>query len=206
MSFKTYDVDTHHRYNGKNWLGSEVAYVAKTITVPASAPAVEENGRKVVKSGTIFTSPYYGLLVDDIDVTDGDAVAALMIGGRYIDANLPSTAASYVDRFVKQGLYAIVEGEMVRPDFGEEVALAKLVIGTPSASGANISWTAVTNAVGYEIYKAAAANGNYKKVAEVNAAPYTAKESGYYKVKAIGNHLEHADSELSSAVNVTVAG
>lgn len=105
--------------NRPNFLGSEVGLVLKTITVPASASgAVTENGRKVVKAGSIFATPYAGLLFNDVDVTDGDRIGSLMIRGSYIDAKLPATAAAKAEDFAKQGLYAIVEGTVTRPDFG----------------------------------------------------------------------------------------
>lgn len=105
--------------NSPNFLGSEVGLVLKTITVPASAPgAVTENGRKIVKAGSIFATPYAGLLFNDVDITDGDRIGSLMVRGSYIDAKLPATAAAKAEDFAKQGLYAIVEGAVVRPDFG----------------------------------------------------------------------------------------
>lgn len=105
--------------NRPNFLGSEVGLVLKTITVPASATgAVTENGRKIVKAGSIFVTPYAGLLFNDVDITDGDRIGSLMIRGSYIDAKLPATAAAKAEDFAKQGLYAIVEGAVVRPDFG----------------------------------------------------------------------------------------
>lgn len=105
--------------NRPNFLGSEVGLVLKTITVPASATgAVTENGRKIVKAGSIFATPNAGILFNDVDITDGDRIGSLMIRGSYIDAKLPATAAAKAEDFAKQGLYAIVEGAVVRPDFG----------------------------------------------------------------------------------------
>lgn len=105
--------------NRPNWLGSEVGLVLKTITVPAEASgAVTENGRKIIKSGSIFSAPYKGLLFEDVDITDGARVGSLMIRGSYIDAKLPASASTQAADFAAQGLYAIVEGNVVRPDFG----------------------------------------------------------------------------------------
>ena len=44
----------------KNWLGSEVGMVLKTATIPTSATSVTENGRKIVKSGTLITDANLG--------------------------------------------------------------------------------------------------------------------------------------------------
>lgn len=206
--FKNYDVDTFHRYQGKNWLGSEVGKVEKTITISASnASAVTEDGRKVVKSGTIFTSPYYGLLVNDIDVTDGDAIGSLMVGGYYIDANLPSTASSYVSYFASQGLFPITEGSVTRPDTGTVAEPTKLTKPTGSATGAVLSWSKNANALAYAIYSSTQATGSFvyvKDIAQADSPSYTATASGYFKIKSLGDNLYYADSDLSDAVQVTV--
>ena len=77
----------------KNWLGSEVGMVLKTITIPSNASATTIDGRKIVKSGTLITDDVQGkgLLFNDVDITDGDRVASMMIRGSYIDANLPAS-------------------------------------------------------------------------------------------------------------------
>lgn len=194
--------------NRPNWLGSEIGLVTKSITVPAStAGSVVENGRTIVKSGTIFTTPYNGLLFTDVDVTDGDAIGALMIRGSYIDAKLPASASSQATTFQNQGLYAITEGAVTRPDFGDVESLTKLTIGTvtPGASGA-LTWTQVTNAVGYAVYESTTQNGNYTQVATIaqTASPkYTGTATRYYKVKALGDNLTYADSDFSAAALAT---
>lgn len=98
---------------GKNWLGSEVGMVLKTVTVPTSATAVTENGRKIVKSGTLITDAVLGkgLLFNDADITDGARVASMMIRGSYIDANLPASVADSATALASQGLYAIAYPE-----------------------------------------------------------------------------------------------
>lgn len=103
--------------NSPNFLGSEVGLITKTITVAKTQITGVEtiNGRKIVKAGTIFTTPYKGLLFTDVDITDGDTTGSLMIAGRYIDEKLPVSASTNVTDFEKQGLYAIVEGAVTRP-------------------------------------------------------------------------------------------
>lgn len=99
----------------KNWLGSEVGMVLKTVTIPFEASATTIDGRKIVKSGTLVndTVQGYGLLFNDVDITDGDRVASMMIKGSYIDANLPATVASNAEALAKQGLYAVKYPETV---------------------------------------------------------------------------------------------
>ena len=91
------------------WLGSEVGLVKKTVTVPTTASAVTENGRKIVKSGTLITDEVLGrgLLYNDVDITDGARVASMVIRGSYIDANLPASVSASATELAAQGLYAI---------------------------------------------------------------------------------------------------
>lgn len=97
-------VETIH--NRPNWLGSEVGLVLKTATVSSTSGAtVSENGRSILKSGTVITDANLGkgLLWNDADVTDGAVVKSIMIKGFYIDSKLPATAGDLAE----QGLYAI---------------------------------------------------------------------------------------------------
>ena len=191
--------------NRPNWLGSEVGRVVKTITVPASHAHDVENGRKIVKSGTVITSPYLGILYDDIDITDGAKEASVMIRGSYIDAKLPTSASTYASQFAAQGLYAIAEGAVVRPDFGTIATLAPLAIGTVTNASGTLSWTKVANAAGYAIYTSATQAGNYVQIAivdQADAPSYKATATGYYKVKALGDNLAHGNSDFSTAVQV----
>lgn len=66
--------------------------IAKTIE-KGSALAVEEDGRKIVKAGTIYpanTASAQGVILNDYDVTDGDAVVALVIFGFVRTSKLPA--------------------------------------------------------------------------------------------------------------------
>lgn len=188
-----------------NFLGSEVGLVSKTITVPASQSTgvVDENDRKVVVAGTYFTAPYKGLLLADIDITDGDAIAPLMVAGYYIDEKLPTSVAGSASDLQKQGLFAIKEGDVTRPDFGDEDLVVQLATPTISASGAVVTITSVTGAVGYDIYESASQSGDYAKIASVTGTTYTADKSCYVKVKAKGDNLFYSDSDLSTAAQVT---
>lgn len=96
--------------NRPNWLGSAVGVVRKTVTVSAtSGTPVIENGRKILKSGTLIndTTLGYGLLWNDADVTDGSAVKSIMIRGSYIDSKLPTSVSTNKTILSGQGLYAI---------------------------------------------------------------------------------------------------
>lgn len=96
--------------NRPNWLGSEVGMVLKTVTVSStSGTTVTENGRSILRSGTLINDLTLGkgLLYNDADVTDGAVVKSIMIRGSYIDAKLPASVATQADTLAEQGLYAI---------------------------------------------------------------------------------------------------
>ena len=95
-----------------NWLGSEVGMVLKTITVSStSGTVVTENGRKIIKSGTLITDATLGkvLLFNDADVTDGAVVKSALYAGYYIDAKLPATVATSKADLAGHGLFAVAE-------------------------------------------------------------------------------------------------
>lgn len=93
-----------------NFLASEVGLVLKTISLDAvtnAAIATTENGAKVVKAGTVYSSgSIKGIIFEDIDVTNSTATtkvpASLMVAGRYIASKVTGTTTD----FEKQGLFA----------------------------------------------------------------------------------------------------
>lgn len=103
--------------NRPNWLGSEVGLVRKTVTVTQSSGTyVTENGRKILKSGTLIndTTLGYGLLWNDADVTDAEGkIASIMIGGYYIDSKLPTSVSSSATTLAAKGLHAIEYADTV---------------------------------------------------------------------------------------------
>lgn len=186
----------------KNWLGSEEGIVTKTFQIPSTTTSVLENGRKIVKSGTYFATPFKGLLFEDADITDGDALASIMISGYYIDAKLPATVVSHATDFIAQGLYALVEDSVSRPSFGDGLP-TQLATPTATADSNNnaVDWSDVSNESGYIVYE----SGKY--VGEVAAGTLTlvVTKSGSYQVQAKGDQLTYRNSALSTAVAVTVS-
>lgn len=91
--------------NRPNWLGSEVGMVLKTTTIKKA----DHSSDTLVKSGTLITDTNLGkgLLFNDVDVSDGDRVASIMIRGSYINEKLPTDISSSAEDLIKQGLYAI---------------------------------------------------------------------------------------------------
>ena len=105
----------------RKWLGSDTGMVLKTVTIPQGyAGAVTEDGRKIVKSGTLINDAVqgYGLLFNDVDVTDEARVASFMIAGYYVDAFLPVSVSTNATALAERGLHAVVYDETVIP-YGE---------------------------------------------------------------------------------------
>lgn len=99
-----------------SWVGSEVGLVLKTATIATTeATAVTENGRKIVKAGSLITDANLGkvLLWNDVDVTEGDRVASVMYAGYYVDAKLPSTVVASASDLASHGLFAIAYANTV---------------------------------------------------------------------------------------------
>lgn len=81
----------------RKWIGSDEGMVLKTVTIPKGySGAVTENGRSIVKAGTLIndTVQGYGLLFNDVDVTDEARVASFMIAGYYVDEFLPTSISA----------------------------------------------------------------------------------------------------------------
>lgn len=96
---------------GKHILAIPDHYVNIAIKIPKASAAegivVQENGRFIVKAGTVYPSndnKAQGLIFQDYDVTDGDVTAALMIHGFVrgdrLPANIQPTAAAVMPGIV----------------------------------------------------------------------------------------------------------
>lgn len=76
-------------------------YVSIAIKIPQATQAggivVSENGRLIVKAGTVYPAndaTAQGLIFQQYDVTDGDVTAALMIHGFVREDRLPAAITS----------------------------------------------------------------------------------------------------------------
>lgn len=77
-------------------LASEVGLITKTRLIPATLGTADGN-RKVVKQGTIFPlndNTAEGIVFEDVDVTDGDRVAAVIVAGRVYANRLPAAPSA----------------------------------------------------------------------------------------------------------------
>lgn len=74
------------------WIAKPGA-VSKTCTIPQSL-GKDIEGRKIVVSGTVIPAndaTAEGILVNDVDVTNGDKIGAKMVAGYVYKERLPET-------------------------------------------------------------------------------------------------------------------
>ena len=101
-----------------NFLASEVGLrLVSTTARTGSALVTTENGRKIIKAGTVYPSndaSAQGIIFQDVDVTDGDAAAPLMVAGHYYSdkVSVDTTAA---EALKGKGLFGDREPTVTRP-------------------------------------------------------------------------------------------
>ena len=86
---------TKQVYEGKPEILASEKFVSFTVTVP-TAMGVLNGTRKIVAAGTVFpanNATAKGLILTDVDVTDGDAVGALLVEGYVYADRLPAAIA-----------------------------------------------------------------------------------------------------------------
>lgn len=97
-----------------NFLDSEVGLVTKTAQIPQSMGQTDGD-RKTVFAGTVFpanTSAATGIVFQDVDVTDGDAIGSVMVAGRVISDRVNAASAA-LKNIVFVGANATVRGYSV---------------------------------------------------------------------------------------------
>ncbi|MBQ8299880.1 MAG: hypothetical protein IJX99_08550 [Clostridia bacterium] len=77
-----------------NFLAS-AKYQNFTYQVDDTDVVADENGKKIVKAGTVYKKDgtAIGLVFADVDVTNGPQPAAIMVEGYVLEARLPATVA-----------------------------------------------------------------------------------------------------------------
>lgn len=76
-----------------NFLDSEIGLVLKTRQIPQSM-GVEKGANKTVVAGTVFPAndaTAVGIVLQDVDVTDGDAIGSVLMAGRVLKDRLDAS-------------------------------------------------------------------------------------------------------------------
>lgn len=85
-------MNTEKFHSGNNILASEIGLIQKTKE-GTKAMAVDEDGRRIIKAGTVFPTndaSAIGIVFEDVDMTnDEKRPISVIIAGRVIEANLP---------------------------------------------------------------------------------------------------------------------
>ena len=104
-----------------NFLASEVGLITRTCLVPATS-GMQDGTKKQVPAGTILPAndaTAKGVLLETVDVTDGDHIGAVITSGHLLGSQLPvmpSTAT--ITALQAQGLYFDDVGTVSAPATG----------------------------------------------------------------------------------------
>ena len=109
---------TNVEINRPNFLASEVGLrLVSTTAKTSNAAVVTENGRKIIKAGTVYPSndaSAKGIIFQDVDVTDGAKAAPLMVGGYYYSDKITIDSTA-IEALKGKGLYGEAEPTATRP-------------------------------------------------------------------------------------------
>ena len=142
-----------------NFLDSEVGLVTKTTQIPQSMGQADGD-RKTVFAGTVFpanTSAATGIVFQDVDVTDGDAIGSVMVAGRVISdrVNAASAAQTALKNIVFVGANATMyaDGEIVQLSKSYPLTKSsKSQIGWALSSGGNAVDTVTIAGADVKVY------------------------------------------------------
>ncbi len=76
--------------NTPSWVSSDFI-IARTFTAEEGSGEVDDNGRNIVKAGTVFEfeGAPIGLVLDNVDVTENAQPVGIMVEGYVYGARLP---------------------------------------------------------------------------------------------------------------------
>ncbi len=104
---------------GVNWLKDQ-HFTNYSHTFKAADGKADANGRKIVKSGTIYPAndgTAIGIVFNDVDVTDGDNVGALMAHGNVLKGRLAAingaeVSSAAITALEAKGIYFYSDNEV----------------------------------------------------------------------------------------------
>ena len=100
-----------------NWLSSEVGLTQKTYEIPSSLGTTQDDGTKILKSGSVVTigGTVVGLLFGpDVDLTKGNRLHSVMIAGRVLENRLPASVTDSKSALTALGIYFDEAPEVTR--------------------------------------------------------------------------------------------
>lgn len=87
-----------------NFLASEIGLITKTVQVDATGITADTEGKKIIKAGTIYPSNNTnakGIIFEDVDVTNGERAAAVIVAGRILKEKLPTAPQTAAETALK---------------------------------------------------------------------------------------------------------
>ncbi len=87
-----------------NWLGA-ARYQNFTFPISNAGVTADANGRKIVKSGTVYPAndaTAKGIVFNDVDVTEGTQPGAVMVEGYVIGERLPVVVSDEAKTALKE--------------------------------------------------------------------------------------------------------
>ena len=99
------------------WLAS-ADFQTFTYQIPESLGEVQDDGRKIVPSGTVFPAndaTAIGIVFNDVDVTHGDAPGSILVEGWIIEERLPEPVADTAKDAMKKVSFKVVNPQDVEP-------------------------------------------------------------------------------------------
>ena len=98
-----------------NFLASEIGLRMITVQVDGTGIEANADGLKIYPAGTIIDGK--GVIFEDVDVTNGEHEASLIVAGHILNDKLPTEATeSQITAFAAQGLFFESSDVIERPE------------------------------------------------------------------------------------------
>jgi len=205
-----YKIRSYKTVSGVKVYGAYTSVTSKKLTVPTPKNV------KVTNSSATSLKISWSKVAD---ASGYEIYCATSKTGTYskIKTITSGTTVSYTNKSLKNNktyyykvhAYRTVNGVKKYSSYcsilSKKVSLAKttLTAATKSKTSIKLSWTKVSGATKYEIYRSTSKNGTYKKIKTVTTVSYTntkltSNKTYYYKVKAVQGSYKSAYSEVQS--------